>query len=200
MDFENNINQRLMKRLMLMAVCSALCMHSAFAQAEDELLVAKLKKEEVPAVIIQSVERDFPEMAVTAWNAIPVSMYGEELIVRSSPPNKNYDTYSITLSGKGLNSQATYDKHGNLLHFTEWAKNIPLPEPVEKSIGMHFPGWAVVGDKEHITVKRGNHKRELYKVQLEQNKERQHVVMDARGNIMKQGGEGMRKAEKADTK
>ena len=156
--------------------------------AQDVLFEAKLKKEDVPEVVIESVEEDFPDFTVTDYAAIPVEFVEDDVFVNKEnldSNSKDYDSYDITLQGKGRVLDATYDKNGNLISTYEFLKNVAPPTAVSKSIAKVFPGWEITKDNYKMTSYNGKSMNERYKLILSKDKARMKVYTDPNGNILK---------------
>lgn len=178
----------------LIAIFSLVFFASTLSFAQTELFRAKLKKEAIPAVVLESITEDFPYAEVTEYAAIPVTIIDEQVYVHMNAEamDGDYDTYVITVAGKSGAVYATYDREGNLLSTAENLKNVVLPRAIQTSIGRHFPGWGVVGDKMVMTSLRNGKQKTHYKVKLKKGKEHHKVVFDADGNIIR----GAEKAKK----
>ena len=75
---------------------------SAQAFAQDVIYSEKIKKEDVPAAIIESVEQDYPDFTIEEMAAIPVEYVESDVYVnRDIKSIDDYDTFEITLEGKG---------------------------------------------------------------------------------------------------
>lgn len=153
--------------------------------AQEVLFEAKLKKEEVPAVIIESVEEDFPGFIIAEFRAIPIEFIEEDIIVnRNITSNDDYDTFQITLKGKGREFVATYTKDGKLLSEVEHGKNVVLPVSVRNTMSKAFPGWTVKEDNYKMIHYTGVKKKERYRIVLQKGKEMKKVYIDADGNLL----------------
>ena len=175
-----------MKKLVILCLVMATSAASMIAQ-ETELFTAKLKKEAIPATVIESIAEDFPEVTITEYAAVPITVIDDAVYVRTNQEamGRDYDTYLITMTGKNGQFRVSYDKTGKLLSSVEVLKDVALPVPIRTSIGRHFPGWAVVGDKEVMTTIKDGKQRSHYKVILEKDKEKHYVVFDGDGNIVR---------------
>jgi hypothetical protein len=157
------------------------------AQNSTRLFDGKLKKEEVPTVVIKQLEKDFPNEVATKYFGIPADLVGETIFwnTERAADNKDFDFYTISLSGKGALFTATYDKDGKLLNKIEELKNITLPREIDRAIGTEFPGYAVQNDKMLLTAYKDNHEVVHYKVRLNKGKENFWVVYDADANLVR---------------
>lgn len=170
------------KFFLLVAV--AFCTTTTFAQTT--LYQAKLTKEVVPAVILEAISEDFPDATVSEYAAIPVDVIEDRIYVNANQdgPDRDYDTYVVTMTGKTGAFQATYNQYGMLLSTSEVLKDVPLPRPVQISMYRHFPGWGAVDDKVVMTSVKDGQLKTHYKVKLQKGKESIHVVFDADGNVI----------------
>ena len=173
-----------MKKIIVLATLLAI---ASWSFAQEVLFTAKLKKEEVPIVVSQSVEEDFPDGTMIEYYGIPVDIVEDVWYVKASQADneKDYDTYYISLSGKNGQLHAVYDKDGNLMSEHQVLKDAPLPHIIQKAVGKHFPGWALGKDKIIMTTHQGEHNKVLYKVQLNKGNENFDAVFDANGNLVK---------------
>ncbi|MCB0641193.1 MAG: hypothetical protein KDC44_06115 [Phaeodactylibacter sp.] len=156
--------------------------------AQDELFYAKLKTDEVPAEVLTAFSEDFEDgVAVTEYHALPVELVEDTWFVdyNRDKLRKDYDSYEINFSGKGLTGRATYDANGRLISFIEKVNNIALPRPIQKSIGDNFPGWGVADDHEIVSIHKNEHQKVYYRVDLTQGKEKKRVIYDGDGNLVK---------------
>lgn len=179
----NDINQNylIMKKLLLFATFFAF---AAGIHAQEVLYAVKLKKEKVPATVIASIEKDFPDAAITEYTAVPVEIVGEDFMINTNKESKDYDTYEVKISGKSFIGTAMYDSQGNLMYSNELIKNTALPYNIRYCIGKNYPGWTVEGDREFITTYRNGSQKSYYHVKLMKGKEKVNVAIDAHGNLM----------------
>lgn len=171
-----------MKKLVLSA---ALLAFAAQSFAQDVLYDAKIKKEEVPVVIIESIETDFPGFVLDEFKAIPLEFVEEDVIVNKNIASlDDYETFEITLSGKGKLLEATYDRSGKLLSTKEHMKNVAPPVAVRQAISKAYPGWTLAKDTYYMTHHGKGKARERYRLELIKGNEKMHVYTDANGKIL----------------
>ncbi len=176
------------KSLLLIGLILASC---SFLEAQDQLFVIPLKKDKIPPVVMSSIEKDFPESTVTDYSAIPIQSIGEDwAVVRNDVNQDKYDTYQVDIDGNAFAGTATYDANGRLISARENLKNVILPHQIGRSIGAEYPGWAVAGDHELITVYKPGRQQVYYRVKLEKGREKMTVVYDGSGNQVKPSGAG----------
>jgi hypothetical protein len=177
-----------MKKLIYLFLIAVVAINTASAQ--DEIFSAKLKKEEMPAEVLTAITRDFKDgISITEYRALPVEILEEGWIVDYNPASKNlkssYDTYEVKFSGKNISGRAIYDSEGKLLSMVENMKDVLLPHFIQKNIGINFPGWAVSGDHEIVSMNQDNRQKVYYRIILVKGKEKKRVVYDGSGNLIK---------------
>lgn len=159
----------------------------AHSIAQDLLFEAKLEKENVPTVIIESVEEDFPEFTMEQFDAVPIQYIEEDVVInRDFNADEDYNTYEITLSGKGRRLTATYDKSGKLLSTIEKGTNEFLPYAVREAVAKANPGWTIVKDSYKMMHFTGHNAKERYKITLGKGNETMKIVTDANGKQLRQ--------------
>lgn len=160
---------------------------STTAMAQTELYRSKIQEKNIPEKILQSLEKDFPDVDIVKYEGLPLTMIDGELYVDSDENimDKHYDDYVITLDGKSGIISATYDSEGELVSTFERLKNIALPEEILISIGHQFPGWAIKGDRYRMKSYRGGKEIAHYKVWLEKGGKKQEVLLDQSGKIIR---------------
>ena len=166
--------------------------------AQDEIFAAKLSRDKVPAVVLTSVEKDFPNATITEFKALPVTIMEEGwVITKNKPMDGKYDTYYLTVKGNNFDGEATYDADGNLMSAHEYARNIALPHNVARAIAIRYPGWGIGKDHMTTTFYRGDKQKTYYHVDLMKGAEHEKVVFDAHGNEVNAGRiHGKEKAER----
>ena len=175
-----------MKKIFFAAIFLAIATMS-FAQTQTTIFSAKLKKEKVPVVIIESIEEDFPDFTITEYYGVPMDVVDDVWFIDEdrNAEDEDFDTYSVLLKGKKSYINATYDKEGNLLSSREKLTDALLPYTIRVAVGTHFPGWAVIGDKIIMTTHKGHVKKAHYKVKLKKDNKEFYALFDASGNLLK---------------
>jgi len=110
----------------------------------------KVKKEELPKVVVKAIERDFTCKEDIKWYA--------------SDRTANLDYYMVKSSGDNVTCEATYDKKGQLLNAKTIMKNVRLPDTVQDAINREYAGWTIAGTQAVVQDFRENSK--YYKVGL----------------------------------
>ncbi|RIV43400.1 hypothetical protein D2V05_13335 [Flagellimonas pelagia] len=160
---------------------------SAQAYAQDVFFKAKLDAEEVPAAIVEAVEKDFPGFSVTEYAAIPLEVVDEEVFVDTTKkPGSEYDTYQLVLTqGNDRYLDATYKVDGELLSTVEHLKNVTPPARVRNSVAEMYPGWTIEKDAFKMVHYEGKKAKERYKLVLGKDDKKMKVFTDENGKILK---------------
>jgi ribosomal protein L21E len=153
--------------------------------AQDLIFEAKIKKNEVPVVILESVEKDFPDFVVEEYSAVPLEFIEEDVIVdRDIKSNNDYSTFQITLRNKNEKLTATYTKGGKLISTFAHGENVLLPKAVRDAVAKAFPKWIFIEDHYKMVSYNDGKKNERYKVIINKGNEIKKVIVDASGNII----------------
>lgn len=175
-----------MKKLIVVAILF-IAFQGAMAQDSETLVIKKIEKRTVPAAVITSVEKEYPEGIVELWEAIPAKAFESYYVV--SKTNDLYlgekpEYYQVTMTGTHSKTYAVYDAKGNLIHSREIIKDTALPEAIRTTIVTDYPGWKINGDKEVIREREGVN--DMYKIELSKSKERKTLIMDEAGIVLKE--------------
>ena len=173
-----------MKSLMLGILMTGLSIQT---YAQDVVFKAKLDKEDLPTVVLEAVETDFPDYTVTEYAALPVELVDEDIFVNTDiSPDAKYDTYQLVLKqGNGNTMEAAYDMDGKLIETLEHLKNVTPPSAVRNSIASAFPGWTIEKDTFKMVHYSGKNAKERYKLILGKKNDKMKVYTDQNGTILK---------------
>ncbi|MGC1631970.1 MAG: hypothetical protein WA749_07645, partial [Gelidibacter sp.] len=105
---------------------------SVFAQ-DGIIFKGTLKKEQVPTVVLEAIDVDFPGYALREFAASPVE-YVEKDVYINTDVDADIDTYQVSLEGNGKMIMATYNSEGKLLATVEKFKNVTPPLVVQQAI------------------------------------------------------------------
>ena len=156
---------------------------STFAQ-DDIFFKARLKKEQVPSVVLEAVDVDFPGFVMEEFAAVPIEYVEDDVYVNDDFDYDDVDTYQISLTGKGKTLIATYNSAGDLMSTVENLKNVPPPAVVSKAILQAYPGWAITKDTYHMSHFTNGKERERYRFLISKDGKKKHVYTDANGKIL----------------
>ncbi|MCG2461238.1 hypothetical protein K8352_10800 [Flavobacteriaceae bacterium F89] len=153
--------------------------------AQDVLYEAKLKKEDVPTVVVDAVERDYPGLTVDEYTAVPVEYVENDVFLNKNLlKNRDYETYEISLVGNGENLDATYNKRGKRVSVTERLINVAPPMEVRETLAKTYPGWTIKEDSYKMTSYHGDTVRSRYRFELKKGNQTKKVYIDEQGNIL----------------
>lgn len=153
---------------------------------QDVIFKEKIKKEEMPAAIIEEIATDFGDLEVVEFYALPIEFIEEEVYVNEDfDNNEDYDTYQVILKGKQGRINATFNKKGQLLSTVEHLKNVAPNIAVRRSIADNFSGWTITKDHYKMTHFSNEQKKERYKINLVKGDSKMVVYMDGKGEILK---------------
>ena len=160
---------------------------SMFAQ-EEVLYSAKILKEKVPVEIISSVEKDFKDYNVVEYDAVPVTMVEDKVIVTKMEDFNpgDYDTYEVTLSSKNARLNAYYNAQGTLESTYENIKNVALPNVIDRAVFKKYPNAKLLSDRyvsTHYTL--DGRTLVYYHVKIMENGKKHRMYIDGNGNILK---------------
>lgn len=171
-----------MKRILILGTALLLSAVS-FAQHSEEIKV--VKKTDVPEVVVNSVEEDYPDLGVIDWYSVPelVDFSKWEIEFDSDPYFKTHkaDNYGVLLKGNDFKKYLVYDKSGKLERSKETITDAQLPVTIKNSLSNgEYKNWKVVGDKEKIIM--GDTSRVYYRVKLKNGNMTKVVYFDLMGN------------------
>lgn len=153
--------------------------------AQDVLYSAKIKKEELPEVVIAAIETDYPDYTMEEFMAVPLEYVDSDVYInRDIDSLDDYDTFEINLIGKGEHMMVTYNKAGNQISSMTHEKNVTPDRAVSSAIAKAYPGWTIAKDTYNMTHYNGGKERQSYRMELTKGSEKMHVYTDAKGNIM----------------
>ena len=176
-----------MKSITIGLVATMLIAGPAIAQetASTSVTFKKLEKEEVPTVIMASVEKDFPERTMEEIALIPGKAYTDEWAVteetKTAAQNFIPDYYTVSLGGKNTHGEAVYNRDGELLHYKEVIKNELLPRAIRTKISEEYPGYAELATQE--VVRDGKQHTDYYKVRIRKGKDKETLYFNEDGKL-----------------
>lgn len=153
--------------------------------AQEVIYKAIIKKEQVPTVVIEATETDFPGYIVEEYNAVPAGYVQEDVYVNKSVNPTDMDGYEIVLTSKGEKLVANYDDNGHLMSTEESLRNVAPPLAVSRSVQSSYPGWTISRDSYHMTKLSDGETAENYKLLLTKDGKKKHIYTDVDGVIIK---------------
>ncbi len=171
-----------MKKLIFSTVMIGL---SAQAFSQDVVYEERIKKEEIPAAVIESVTTDFPGYTMEEFTAVPIEYVDDYAWVnRNARSIDDYDTFEIDLDGKGTDITATYDRHGNLLNSAEHLKNAVPPVAVRDAVEKGYPGWTITKDVYNMQQFKAGKMKQHYRIEIMKDGKKMRINTDASGKIL----------------
>ncbi|MDD2821573.1 MAG: hypothetical protein PHW29_09950 [Flavobacterium sp.] len=160
---------------------------AAFSQDKETNLEEKaIKMEELPAVVIKSVGKDFSVYLPDKNPDRNVRALEEKFISYDLGKDyEGYESYLVIMETKNGTLSATYNENGKLTHVVENYQNVKLPSSVIYSIYKTFPGWQIVNDKFLYTQKEGDVLKKEYNIKIKKDKEVRRLVVNPNGYIVK---------------
>jgi hypothetical protein len=137
----------------------------------------RVRKPEVPIVIMNSIVRDFPEFKFDLASV-------QSRISYNNRDNQEPTRYNVMAKGEKSRHYALYDKDGSLIQSRQINKDIRLPKLVRNSLGSNYDGWTMLKNRE--IVKLHDKKPQSYTVLMARGKDRKKVQLDLQGNILKE--------------
>lgn len=157
---------------------------------QDVLFIAKLKKDEVPKVIKSSVDRDFSELNVIEYVAIPQKYTTPIMANKKIKTIEGHDSYLVTFEGKTEKIMATYNKEGQLISTVDHYKNKTVPRHIYSAVDKLYPEWEILdGYKKMSTYdKAGELNNEYFKLSLKFGEKTRKVYVNNDGNLVNSTG------------
>jgi len=174
-----------MKKLIVVIILFV-ALQNAWAQDSESLVIKKIEKRTVPAAVIASVEKQYPEGIVELWEAIPAKAFESYYVVSKTNDmslGEKPEYFQVTMKGTHSKTYAVYDEKGNLIHSREIIKDTELPEAIRTTIVTDYPDWKITGDKE--IIREGRVINDTYKIEITKNKEKRTLIMDEKGQVLK---------------
>lgn len=145
-----------------------------------------MKMEELPAVVIKNVGKDFsiyipdrnPDASVRALEDKFIAYdLGKDYL--------GFENYLVIMETAKGSLTATYNKNGKLLTVIENYKNVKIPNEVIYSIYKSFPRWHIIKDKYLYSQKEGDIIKKEYNLKIKKDKEIRSLVVKADGEVIK---------------
>lgn len=156
---------------------------STFAQ-HNVVFKTVLKKEQVPTVILEAIDVDFPDYLIAEFATLPIEFVEDDVYVNHAVDSDDFDTYQISLQGKGKVITATYSSNGKLQNTVENLKNVTPPLAVERALVKAYPDWTISRDSYHMSHYAHGKKKERYRFVMTKDGKNKHVYTDVHGTIL----------------
>lgn len=157
---------------------------------ETVLFTAKLKKNEVPKVILNAVDRDFANLTAVEFLSVPESFVVPSSIDIHKYKDSGYDSYIVTFAGKTEKIMATYNKDGKLMSTVDRYETRNAPNEIYYAIDKLFPEWVVRDGYKKMSIFdiNGKEKNQYYKLTLENDKKIRKVYLNKHGQLVNSFG------------
>jgi hypothetical protein len=145
-----------------------------------------MKMEELPAVVIKRVGKDFSVYLPDNHPDQDVRRLEEKFIAYDIGKDyEGYENYLLLMQTKDGSLSATYDENGKLIRVVENYKNVRLPNEVIYSIYKTYPDWSIVNDKYLYTQEEGDILKKQYNLKIKKDKQTLRLTVRANGDILK---------------
>ena len=160
---------------------------AAFSQDKETNLEEKaIKMEELPAVVIKSVGKDFSVYLPDKNPDRNVRALEEKFISYDLGKDyEGYESYLVIMETSKGTLTATYNENGKLTSVIENYKNIKLPNSVIYSIYKTYPGWQIINDKYLYSQKEGDIIKKEYNLKIKKGNEVRKLIVKPDGEIVK---------------
>jgi hypothetical protein len=159
---------------------------NSFSQGESiSTKEGEIKMEELPAVVIKSVGKDFSVYLPDRNPDKNVRALQEKFI--SYDLGKDYqgfDSYLVVLESPKGSLSATYNHNGKLTSVIENYENVQLPAKVIYSVYKEYPGWTIVKDKFLYNQKEGDIQKKEYNLKIQKDNTVRKIVIKPNGEIV----------------
>lgn len=147
----------------------------------------KVDQKKLPAAVVTSVKKDFPNASLKEVYAIPASVYESDWqVITKNPVPKNMDIqyYSLKMTGKEISMDATYDSKGKLLTAKEYITNGKLPRAIPTYVANSYPGYAIKSDEIQKWFK-NDQKKAIYEVSITKGSDKKKLFFDENSKLIK---------------
>jgi hypothetical protein len=140
-----------------------------------------LKKDQIPANIVNAVNNDFANGEAFRWGKFPFVLEKYGFVIAKGTENQKPDYYEVNIKTKdGSDIYAVYSSDGTIIQSKTIRKNAALPLSVTQSLAKsQYKDWTIVGDKE--LIKYYNSKKDVeehFRVTLEKNNVKKTVSLN----------------------
>lgn len=159
--------------------------------AQDGVLfIAKLKKNEVPKVILNAVDRDFSNLTAVEYLSVPENLVVPTSLNINKDEDNEYDYYKVTFKGKTEKIMATYNKDGKLVSTVDRFEKKNAPIQIYSTLGRLFPEWDIKEGYKKMSLydTNGKVKNQFYKLTLENGNKIRKVYLNKDGKLVNSFG------------
>lgn len=171
-----------------MFVIMCLLLASKMTIAQDSLVIKakRVSEKDMPATVIATHKKDFPDGQILQYYAVPAEVVDNEWVISESGnwrSSDRLDKYSVLYKTNKGTIASLYSKDGTLLISQVRLNNVALPQAVTKSIMTKYPGYEIASDKYRKVIDHTG-KKEYYKVTISQTGTVKTVVLKPDGTFI----------------
>jgi hypothetical protein len=179
-----------MKKVLFLAAILLVSVIVLNAQGDKTITgVSKIKKEQTPQAVIDTLNKRFPDAKSVQYYKIPkdAAQKGWQITEQDNLEGDEVDYYTISFKRDDMKYYGLYNKDGKLLKSKAEAKVGTLPDPIVtslKSLSAQYPGYKVTSKTYY---KNQNHSKseEYFEVIASNGKATKTLIYDANGALVK---------------
>lgn len=125
-----------------------------------------------------------PEVRVVAFHSNPLKYVKSNFDIHRliEENDSKYDEYYVYFRSPKGRMVVNYDKKGKAISTKQKFKDVILPRETSLSIYRDYKGWDIVGNKYIAVSRKGEVKKEFYKVKLRNDKKRKILKIEVDNN------------------
>jgi hypothetical protein len=154
------------------------------------LVNALLTRDQVPAAVIQSAQKQFDLNNPNTWSKFPFALKEYGWVYDAGASDVKLDRYEVKMKNKDGNELwAVYASNGDLVESREASNNVALPEHVKDALSKSvYKDWKVVGDKEIIKYYHDHNNSSVeqhFRITVEKDNVKKSISFNFQGNDKK---------------
>jgi hypothetical protein len=180
-----------MKKHLILAVLLIVSIVLAAQTGSDKTItgVSKIKKEQTPQAVIDTLNKRFPDAKSVQYYKIPkdAAQKGWQITEEDNLEGDEVDYYTISFKRDDMKYYGLYNKDGKLLKSKAEAKVGTLPDPIVtslKSLSAQYPGYKVTS-KTYYKNQNYSKSEEYFEVIAENGKSKKTLIYDKNGGLVK---------------
>ncbi len=126
--------------------------HDYNVNDREPLASVTLKKDQIPAAVIASVNKKFNKYDKLTWSRFPYALKEYGWVYDVGAQDIVLDRYEVQMkTTTGDDLWALYDSNGDLVETNEISRNVLIPEDIRvKLANSQYKDWRIVGNKEIV--------------------------------------------------
>ena len=181
-----------MKKLLIltaMLLVSVIALNAQSGSDKTITGVSKIKKEQTPQAVIDTLNKRFPDAKSIEYYKIPkdAAEKGWQITEQDNLEGDEVDYYTISFKREDMKYYGLYNKDGKLLKSKVEAKVGTLPDPIVtslKSLSAQYPGYKVTS-KTYYKNQNYSKSEEYFEVIASNGKAKKTLIYDANGALVK---------------